>query len=276
MVEEQQQDWIKRKGPSEERPQDTRDDFERDRARIIHSAAFRRLQAKTQVLGITEGDFHRTRLTHSMEVAQIGRGIVGALKKASSGNTNSLPCFNLIEAICFSHDLGHPPFGHGGEIALNYAMREHGGFEGNGQTLRILSDLESHTIGHGLNLTRRTLLGVLKYPVSFSDVCRKKNPTPAATKAQLSAQEWKPPKCYLDTEKDLVQWILEPFSEEDRKRFVSYSGPTDEKHGETKYKSLDASIMELADDIAYGVHDLEDGIALGLITQDHWKKNSNR
>ena len=162
-----------RRTSPEKRSQDHRTPFDRDLARLIHSAAFRRLQGKTQVLGIGEGDFHRTRLTHSMEVAQIGRGIVKNLKhRIRIGNQldalKYLPESDLISCICLAHDLGHPPFGHGGETALNYCMRKAGGFEGNAQTLRTLSKLEAHTDNYGLNLTRRSLLGVLKYPAKYS------------------------------------------------------------------------------------------------------------
>ena len=113
--------------------------FDRDRARIVHSYPFRRLQGKTQVLGIAEGDFHRTRMTHSNEVAQIARGIVIHLQKGDPALQEEPDLLNpdLIEAIAFAHDLGHPPFGHAGEAALNEVMKEKG-FEGNGQTLRIL------------------------------------------------------------------------------------------------------------------------------------------
>lgn len=119
--------WEERKLNQDNRPQDSRSPFVRDRARIIHSATFRRLQAKTQVLGIGEGDFHRTRLTHSLEVAQVARGIAFRLRKIYDpkvnpdfeGVHNWLPGANLIEAISLAHDLGHPPFGHGGEVALS-------------------------------------------------------------------------------------------------------------------------------------------------------------
>src|SRR6516162_7086626 len=109
---------------------DTRTPYQRDLGRIVHSAAFRRLQTKTQVMGTGEGDFHRTRLTHSLEVGQIGRGIVWALASKQESFSDVLPSSELIEAICYAHDLGHPPYGHAGERALQLQMREYGGFEG--------------------------------------------------------------------------------------------------------------------------------------------------
>ena len=161
--------WEERRAPfGLKRINDHRKEFERDRARVIHSSAFRRLQAKTQILGVLEGDFHRTRLTHSMEVAQIGRGMVLNLANRYPHLKDLLPPLEQIETNGLAHDLGHPPFGHGGEIALNYIMSAFGGFEANGQTLRILSTLESHTPKYGLDLTRRSLLGILKYPVPVS------------------------------------------------------------------------------------------------------------
>lgn len=147
--------WQERRLKSDPRPNDVRTDWDKDYARLIHSAAFRRLQSKTQVLGLGESDFYRTRLTHSMEVAQIGVGIVHWLKDKHARNgqpeiVNALPEDALISSICLAHDIGHPPFGHGGEVALNVCMREFGGFEGNGQTLRILSRLDKCTKEHGL------------------------------------------------------------------------------------------------------------------------------
>ncbi|BFM03771.1 hypothetical protein Psyaliredsea_24180 [Psychrobacter alimentarius] len=108
---------------------EVRSEYDRDEARLIHSAAFRRLQSKTQVLGLGESDFYRTRLTHSMEVAQIGRGIVQYINESErfSEYKEYLPDMSLITAICLAHDIGHPPFGHGGEVALNYCMRKYGG-----------------------------------------------------------------------------------------------------------------------------------------------------
>lgn len=272
----EKQAWeARRSGNVAPRPgADYRDPSTRDRARVIHSAAFRRLQAKTQVLGIGEGDFHRTRLTHSMEVAQIARGIVRMLKEggAEAGSWWAwLPGPNLIETIALCHDLGHPPFGHGGEVALNYAMRDAGGFEGNGQTLRLLSSLEAHTEGHGLDLTRRSLLGVLKYPAPYEAVVRKCLPIPPVSPTQLKRDDWKPPKCYMATESAVVEWMLEPFGSEDRVRLCSVGEAKPDKHAKTSFCAFDTSIMELADDIAYGVHDFEDAIALRLVTRDDWE-----
>ena len=147
--------------------------YQRDRARVIHSAAFRRLQTKTQVLGLGENDFYRTRLTHSLEVAQIGSAICERLHEKYTTDElirSWIPSLSLIEAIGLSHDIGHPPFGHGGEVALNYSMIDSGGFEGNGQTLRIVSRLAEYSPNHGMDLTRRTLLGLVKYPAPYSKV----------------------------------------------------------------------------------------------------------
>lgn len=248
-------------------PKKKPDDFQRDRARIIHSSGFRRLQGKTQTLGITEGDFHRTRLTHSLEVAQVGMGIVDYLNQHTKHAANShLPSEALMTAISLAHDLGHPAFGHAGEQALDFAMRDFGGFEGNGQTLRQVARKESHTEGHGLNLTRRVLLGLLKYPAVYGSVCA----TRRSTTDSAMPEGWKPPKCYMQSEANLVDWILEPLGTE-RAKFCSLKNPpTKTKHGKTNFKSLDCSIMELADDIAYGVHDFEDGLALGLIRAEHF------
>jgi len=262
--------WEARYSPEEPRRLDDRDGFERDRSRIIHSAAFRRLQAKTQVLGIGEGDFHRTRLTHSMEAAQISRGLYLILGRKSPALAElHLPPVHLLEAICLAHDLGHPPFGHTGEAALNLAMHQHGGFEGNGQTLRLLARLEAHTQDHGLNPTRRTMLGVLKYPVPYSYVRPAKYPSDKADRFTIRWNDWKPPKCFLDEELEIVSWILEPIPQEERKLFCEFkTGSTPEAAGKPMRQALDTSIMTIADDIAFGVHDLEDASALGLIERD--------
>ena len=266
--------WKERRAPAGiQRQEDQREEYERDRARVIHSSAFRRLQAKTQILGVLEGDFHRTRLTHSMEVAQIGRGLVLNLQKRFPELNDLLPRLEQIETTGLAHDLGHPPFGHGGETALNCAMADYGGFEGNGQTLRILTRLESHTPENGLDLTRRTLLGVLKYPAPYSNLCNTSPPETTENYANLNFQHtWQPPKCFLDTEQEVFNWILAPLSNSDQVRFCEYTPPTTHSHGRSVHKALDTSLMNLADDIAYGIHDFEDGIVLRLLTPEHWQE----
>lgn len=203
---------------------DRRSEFERDRARIIHSAAFRRLQGKTQVFGVYEGDFFRTRLTHSLEVAQIAKGIALTLGADP----------DLVEAVCLAHDLGHPPFGHTGEHTLHALMRHHGGFEGNAQTFRILTRLEhKHAAYAGLNLTYQTLDGVLKYKTCID----------ATTLAAADG----PVKGFYASDRDLVATI------------ISCTGSGSERN-------FECQIMDVADDIAYSVHDLEDSLKAGLIT----------
>jgi dGTPase len=137
-------------------PDDARSEFERDRARIVHSLAFRRLQGKTQVYGLGESDYYRSRLTHSVEVAQIGKAL--ALKFGADPD--------LVSAICLAHDIGHPPFGHAGEYALRECLEDHDGFNGNAQNIAILARVERKKPSYpGLNLTRATLDGIVKYPV---------------------------------------------------------------------------------------------------------------
>lgn len=255
---------------------DERTEYERDEARLIHSAAFRRLQSKTQVLGLGESDFYRTRLTHSMEVAQIGRGIVKFLKNTTDSNSIFLPDSALISAICLAHDIGHPPFGHGGEVALNYCMREYGGFEGNAQTLRILSKLEKYTENNGLNPTRRMLLGVLKYPVSYSNLVNEEFYINEDNKNLpywlFKAKTQKPPKCYYDCDQDIIDFIFEDFSTDDRAKFTE-SISKDNAHSVSQFKSLDCSIMNLSDNISYSLHDLEDALSLGMIIKEDWEKH---
>lgn len=269
----EQKEWEERRSEHVlNRDDDDRTPCERDYARLIHSAGFRRLQAKTQVLGIGEGDFHRTRLTHSLEVAQIAKGIVKHLRKqADESQKKWCPSEVQVETISLAHDIGHPPFGHGGEVALNYVMREDNGFEGNGQTLRLISKLEAHTQDHGLDLTRRTLLGVVKYPGTYSSLKQSKSPPPSQDSIDVVANQWKPPKCIMDSERDVFEWILRPFPEEDKKKFLAFSAPSESEHGKTLHHALDTSIMEMADDIAYGVHDLEDGIVLRLVDNEDFK-----
>jgi len=252
---------------------DHRDPYERDRTRVIHCPSFRRLQRKTQILGTDEGDFHRTRLTHSLEVASIGHSVVRNLAITSQDSLLSglLPNDDLIAVICLLHDIGHPPFGHGGEVALNYMMRNHGGFEGNGQTLRLLTKVENSYGVFGLDLTRRALLGILKYPVRWSSVVAPELPhVDASLNKTIRVNDWLPPKGYFDCEQAEVDWLLSPFSETDRTLFQSLAQlPHAKQHGKAAYHTFDCSVMDIADDIAYGVHDLEDAIHLRLINRAH-------
>jgi dGTPase len=265
--------WDQRKSATQNlRQQDHRSIFQRDRARILHSAAFRRLQAKTQVVGIGQSDFYRTRLTHSLEVAQIGAGINAQLRLKYPKLAMALNDDMLIEALGLSHDIGHPPFGHGGEIALNFMMRNHGGFEGNGQTFRILTRLEPYTEHHGMNLTRRTLLGILKYPVLHSQVLGDYCDSKINSFRQLKASNWLPPKAIFDVDSSSLDWVLSPFSDNDRKLFAR-TKTSDGIHLKSCYKSLDCSIMELADDIAYSVHDLEDAIVMATVDLNQWQQD---
>jgi len=240
--------------------------YQRDRARVIHSSAFRSLQGKTQILKLGEGDFYRTRLTHSLEVAQIASGIAAHLREKYCEEA----AVSLIEAVGLAHDIGHPPFGHGGEAALNHHMRSRGGFEGNGQTLRIASRLGEYSPSEGLDLTRRTLLGLVKYPALHRDLAVYEE-TAAGADNPLNLEGSRPPKCVLDDEAPVLDWILEPLSLSDREAFqaaVKVLG----RHGRTIHRSFDASVMDLADDIAYGVHDFEDTLALRLVSFRQWQE----
>lgn len=260
--------WSARIGErSPKRDGDHRSAFQRDKARIMHSAAFRRLQAKTQVMGVGISDFYRTRLTHSLEAAQIGTGIAAQLSQKYPELAALLEIDeHLIETICLAHDIGHPPFGHGGEIALHYMMHEHGGFEGNGQTFRILTKLEAYTEHNGMNLARRSLLGVIKYP-NFMSVLT--NPACVINKSerftQVKASEWHPAKSLFDCDREVFDWVLSPLSLNDKANFMIYN-QSESKHSKTLNKSFDCSIMELADDIAYAIHDLEDAIVMNSVT----------
>lgn len=191
----------------EDRPEG-RTEFQRDRDRIIHSSAFRRLEYKTQVFVNHEGDLFRTRLTHSIEVAQIGRSIARNLRLNE----------DLVEAISLAHDLGHTPFGHAGQDALNECMQSHGGFEHNLQSLRVVDILEErYGAFDGLNLSFETREGILKH-------CSAKN---AALLGEIGA------------------------------RFLQKRQP-----------GLEAQLANLADEIAYNNHDVDDGLRSGLITLD--------
>jgi dGTPase len=189
-----------------EPPPAARSEFQRDRDRIIHSTAFRRLEYKTQVFVNHEGDLFRTRLTHSLEVAQIARSIARALRLNE----------DLIEAIALAHDLGHTPFGHAGQDALHACMREHGGFEHNLQSLIVVDELEDrYGAFDGLNLCFETREGILKH-------CSRENARRLGAVGE---------------------------------RFLNGSQP-----------SLEAQITNLADEIAYNNHDIDDGLRSGLLT----------
>lgn len=189
----------------------TRTAFQRDRDRIVHSTAFRRLVYKTQVFLNHEGDLFRTRMTHSLEVAQLGRSIARALALNE----------DLVEAIALAHDLGHTPFGHAGQDALNDCMREHGGFEHNLQSLRVVDELEErYPAFDGLNLSFETREGILKH-------CSQAN--------ARKLEEAEPGGVGL--------------------RFLERTQP-----------SLEAQLCNLADEIAYNAHDIDDGVRSGLIT----------
>jgi dGTPase len=268
--------WTQRKlSQKVQRDGDHRTAYQRDKARILHSAAFRRLQAKTQVLGAGTSDFYRTRLTHSLEASQIGQGISAQLRSKYPDLTEKLGLNDtLIEALCLAHDIGHPPYGHGGEVALHYMMREHGGFEGNGQTFRIVTKLEAYTPEDGMNLSRRTLLGLVKYPNYLSTLTNTSKQANAASELnhrQIKAADWHPPKGLYDCDEDMFDWLLSSFSANDKALFTQFK-QNDNQHHKTRYKTFDCSIMELADDIAYGIHDLEDAIVMGIVNQQQFEQ----
>lgn len=270
-------DWFARREKWTPSENDARTAGDTDYARVVHSASFRRLQGKTQILNLGDSDFYRTRLTHSLEVAQIAGGLAVQLQQDLPDHpaTAALPDRSMLQATGSAHDLGHPPFGHGGEVALNYCMRDNGGFEGNGQTLRLLTRLESFSAENGANLSRRTLLGVLKYPAALSALAnpeiRPRLQTGLSVLKTIDVAVSAPPKGYLDCEAPVVDWILTGLSDSDRNTFTA-TEPRPGRHARTLHKSLDCSIMDLADDIAYGVHDLEDAIALGLIPQERFRE----
>ena len=221
---------------------DERFDFERDRSRIIHSAAFRRLQGKTQVFSTGEGDFWRTRLTHSLEVAQIGKGL--ALRLGADTD--------LVEAVSLIHDIGHPPFGHAGERELQRLMKPYGGFEANAQNVRIITKLESKSQRYdGLNLTRAVIDGQMKYKKSF-DRSKDKVDKERSDSGQHNRDQIDKNKFVYENDLKLVEWA----SKEAR---TTVTGSSD------GWKSFECEIMDWADEVAYAVHDLEDSIHTGYI-----------
>lgn len=202
--------------------------FQRDYARIMYSSSFRRLQGKMQLLGIRNDQFFRNRLTHSLEVAQIARSIAGTIQYDAGESY-------IVEAGALAHDLGNPPFGHAGERYLNKLFQDIGGFEGNAQTLRILTNIEKKRPEfRGLNLTYRSMLSVVKYFNKF-DIEKYKS-------------DGKSQKFIYDEDYDL----LKKFIDENR----------------IKVRTLDVQIVDIADEIAYAAHDLEDGLRVKAFTID--------
>lgn len=202
--------------------------FQRDYARIMYSSSFRRLQGKMQLLGIRNDQFFRNRLTHSLEVAQIARSIAGTIQYDAGESY-------IVEAGALAHDLGNPPFGHAGERYLNELFQDIGGFEGNAQTLRILTNIEKKRPEfRGLNLTYRSMLSVVKYFNKF-DIEKYK----ADGKSQ---------KFIYDEDYDLL------------KKFIDDNGIV--------VRTLDVQIVDIADEIAYAAHDLEDGLRVKAFTID--------
>ena len=228
-----------------------RSPYRRDHARLIHSAAFRRLQGKTQVFPGEESDFFRNRLTHSLEVAQIAKSIAIRLNNTHQYFQDNPIDIDLVELAGLAHDLGHPPFGHNGESALDECMRSAGGFEGNAQTFHILTKIEKKDVlsgfplpidEHGvdkrlgLNWCFRSLAGVIKYDRIIPD--------------------------YREPSTPLVKGIYgcDRYIFEAVKKGI-YG--TAETYGE--FRTIEASIMDLADDIAYATYDLEDILKVGLL-----------
>ena len=232
------------------RKPDYRSAFQIDRDRVIHAHAFRKLQSKTQVFVSREHDFYRTRLTHSMEVAQVGRSICQYLFSRGRPLRDDFHIdSDLVEAACLAHDLGHPPFGHAGERTLQELMRPHGGFEGNAQTLRLLTETiyQNESSVRGLQPSRALLDGVLKYK-------------------KLRGEFAVPPNQHFlyDPQKVYRNFV-----------FADAAIPAPLLAGETlnDFKSVECQIMDWADDTAYSLNDIVDGVRAGFLTIErieHW------
>jgi dGTPase len=208
-----------------EKPSPTRTEFQRDRDRIIHSTAFRRLKDKTQVFLYDEGDHYRTRLTHTLEVSQIARALARALRLDE----------DLAEALALAHDLGHTPFGHAGERALDAAMRGFGGFDHNGQSLRVVTSLERrYPRFNGLNLTWDALEGLVKHNGPLTDALGM------------------PLGRYVSSG---LPFAVTEYAEKQDLELSTYA-------------SAEAQAAAIADDIAYDAHDIDDGLRAGLLTLD--------
>jgi dGTPase len=236
-------DTLRRSGTGD--GDDYRTPFQIDRDRVLHTPTFRRLQSKTQVFWSGEYDFYRTRLTHSLEVAQIGKSICLWLKTRPAGPLDEGFFIDpdLVEAVCLSHDLGHPPFGHAGERTLNHLMREHGGFEGNAQTLRLLTERIFSAKRCGMDPTRAFLDGVLKYKSRWSDL--------------LSATGEAPVHHFIyDDQQPYLDWAL-----------GGRAFPLEFPPGVTRdqCKSIECQIMDWADDTAYSLNDLSDSVRAGFL-----------
>ena len=228
-----------------QRKVDYRTAFQIDRDRIIHAHAFRKLQSKTQVFLSGEYDFYRTRLTHSMEVAQIGRSICHYLLSRGDPLDDSFHIDgDLVEAVCLAHDLGHPPFGHSGERTLQELMGRWGGFEGNAQTLHLLTStmFQNNAGTRGMLPTRALLDGVLKYKKLFTEFAE-------------------PPRNHFlyDPQECVRQYV-----------FGERPIPGEMNEGEVlnAFKSVECQIMDWADDAAYSLNDIVDGVRAGFLTQE--------
>lgn len=240
---------------------DWRSEFRRDYGRLIHSPSFRRLQGKTQLYPGVESDFFRNRLTHSLEVAQIAKSIAEYINHSFLKKSNIKIDSDLCEIAGLAHDIGHPPFGHQGEEALDECMRAYGGFEGNAQTLRVLAKVDKKTFDpkikdseggtdfrFGLNFCYRSLSSILKYD----------KPIPLTEADREPGFESKPIKGYYLSESNLVNTI------KDKVGWTEFLTKSDSGSMNKKFKTIECKIMDLADDIAYSTYDLEDGFKAGF------------